>query len=88
MMFDFCKSIDAVPQRCTIEDFNHLTNSPHVAELIERFRAGDAQAKRQLPAFCFHASFGGKKRATANATPSGMVMSPPKRPTPWSMCTT
>lgn len=74
MMFDFCKSIDAVPQRCTIEDFNHLTNSPHVAELIERFRAGDAQAKRQLPAFCFHASFGGKKRATANATPSGMVM--------------
>ena len=74
MIFDFCKSIDAVPQRCTIEDFNHLTNSPHVAELIERFRAGDAQAKRQLPAFCFHASFGGKKRATANATPSGMVM--------------
>ena len=74
MIFDFCKSIDAVPQRCTIEDFNHLTNSPRVAELIERFRAGDAQAKRQLPAFCFHASFGGKKRATANAQPSGMVM--------------
>ena len=74
MKFDFCKSIDAVPQRCTIEDFNHLTNSPRVAELIERFRAGDAQAKRQLPAFCFHASFGGKKRATANAQPSGMVM--------------
>lgn len=74
MIFDFCKSIDAVPQRCTIEDFNHLTNSPRVAELIERFRSGDTQAKRQLPAFCFHASFGGKKRATANATPSGMVM--------------
>lgn len=74
MIFDFCKSIDAVPQRCTIEDFNHLTNSPRVAELIERFRSGDAQAKRQLPAFCFHASFGGKKRATANAQPSGMVM--------------
>ena len=74
MIFDYCKSIDAVPQRCTIEDFNHLTNSPRVAELIERFRAGDAQAKRQLPAFCFHASFGGKKRATANAQPSGMVM--------------
>lgn len=74
MIFDFCKSIDAVPQRCSIEDFNHLTNSPRVAELIERFRAGDAQAKRQLPAFCFHASFGGKKRATANAHPSGMVM--------------
>lgn len=74
MIFDFCKSIDAMPQRCTIEDFNHLTNSPRVAELIERFRSGDAQAKRQLPAFCFHASFGGKKRATANAHPSGMVM--------------
>ena len=74
MIFDFCKSIDAVPQRCTIEDFNHLTNSPRVKLLIERFRAGDAQAKRQLPAFCFHASFGGKKRATANAQPSGMVM--------------
>ena len=74
MIFDFCKSIEAVPQRCTIDDFNHLTNSPRVAELIERFRTGDAQAKRQLPAFCFHASFGGKKRATANAQPSGMVM--------------
>lgn len=74
MIFDFCKSIDAVPQRCTIEDFNHLTHSPRVKLLIERFRAGDAQAKRQLPAFCFHASFGGKKRATANAQPSGMVM--------------
>lgn len=74
MIFDYCKSIDAVPQRCTIEEFNHLVQSPRVAELVERYRAGDAQAKRQLPAFCFHATFGGKKRATANATPSGMVM--------------
>lgn len=74
MNFDYCKRIDAVPQRCTIEEFKHLINAPFVSELIEKYRLGDAQAKRQLPAFCFHASFGGKKRATANAQPSGMVM--------------
>ena len=74
MNFDYCKRIDAVPQRCTIEEFKHLINAPFVSELIEKYRLGDAQAKRQLPAFCFHATFGGKKRATANAQPSGMVM--------------
>lgn len=74
MIFDYCKRIDAVPQRCTIEEFNHLVQSPRVAELVERYRAGDAQAKRQLPAFCFHATFNGKKRATANAQASGLVM--------------
>ena len=74
MKFDYCKRIDAVPQCCTIEEFKHTVNAPYVAELIEKYRAGDASAKRSLPAFCFHASFGGKKRASAHAVASGLVM--------------
>ncbi len=74
MIFDYCKRIDAVPQHCTFDEFNHLIHLPQVAELIEKYRSGDSSAKRQLPAFCFHATFNGKKRATANAQASGLVM--------------
>lgn len=74
MIFDYVSRIDAKPQRCSIETFKSLVNSPYVRECIEKFRNGDATAKRHLPAFCFHATFEGKKRASQNAIPSGLVM--------------
>lgn len=75
MIFDYVRSVtDRRPQRCTPEAFENLTRMPYTAEMIRRFRAGDADAKKKLPAFCFHAHFGGKPRASKFAQPSGLVM--------------
>lgn len=75
MMFDYVNSVnDKRPKVCLYEQFLHLVRQPLVAQLIKRYRAGEAEAKRQLPAFCFHASYGGRPRAAKNAQPSGLVM--------------
>lgn len=75
MIFDYVSNVaDNSPRVCIYDVFNSLLASPHVADLIERYRAGDADAKKQLPAFLFHATFGGKKRLAKNAQASGLVM--------------
>ena len=75
MIFDYVNNVgDNSPKPCLYDTFKHITGSAEVKELIERYRAGDAEAKKRLPAFLFHASFGGKKRLAKNATASGLVM--------------
>ena len=75
MIFDLFMSVgDGRPSRCTIELFNDITRRQAVRDLIAKYRAGDADAKRRLPAFAFHATFEGKKRSVKNAKASGLVM--------------
>lgn len=74
-MFDYVHSVsDKRPKVCLYQQFLHLVRAPRTAQLIARYRAGEAEAKRQLPAFCFHASYGGRPRLAKNARPSGLVM--------------
>lgn len=74
MKFDYCNKLSDTPRPCCYTQFRQMTEMPHVRELIEKYRAGDAMAKRRLPAFCFHATFGGRPRAVKNATPSGLYI--------------
>ncbi|MBQ2365534.1 MAG: DUF3987 domain-containing protein [Bacteroidaceae bacterium] len=75
MIFDLFMGVsDSKPFVCNIDIFREITRRPLVKELIDKYRAGDANAKRQLPAFAFHATFDGKKRSVKNAKASGLVM--------------
>ncbi len=75
MIFDYVHNVgDNQPQVCLYDIFKQLIASPHVKEQTERYRAGDSEAKKRLPAFLFHATFNGKKRLAKNATASGLVM--------------
>lgn len=75
MKFDYVRSVrDGRTQVCTYDHFLQMVRSEGTRQAIEAYRGGDAQAKRRLPAFCFHAHFGGKRRAVEHAQPSGLVM--------------
>lgn len=74
MTFDYIHSFTSLPKVCNHEQFVQLTRSEEVKKLILAFRGGDAEAKKHLPAFCFHATFGGKRRTNQNAKPSGLFM--------------
>lgn len=73
-MFAVVDSVGGRPRQCTEAEFWRVVRSPRVAELCGRIERGEAAMKRKLPAFCFHATFGGKARREANAVPSGLVM--------------
>lgn len=73
-MFAVVDSVGSRPRPCTRAEFDRLAASERVAELCARIEAGETGLKRKLPAFCFHATFGGKARREANAVPSGLVM--------------
>ena len=74
MKFDYCPTVGARPERCLYGHWRAMTEAPRTAELIAAYRAGDAAAKRRLPAVAFMATFGGQKRAASAAQPSGLVM--------------
>ena len=75
MIFSYFSSVASSGAICRKSDFTRLVNLPNVAELVKRFREGDADAKKHLPAFCFHASFrNGGHRSSADALPSGLFM--------------
>lgn len=75
MKFDYVSSVrDTHTRVCTYDVFLQLTRMENVARAIADFRGGDAEAKKRLPAFCFHAHFGGNQRSVKNAQPSGLVM--------------
>lgn len=73
-MFAVVDTVGGRPRQCTEAEFWRIVRSPRVAELCARIEAGEAALKRKLPAFCFHATFGGKARREANAAPSGLAM--------------
>ena len=75
MKFDYCPHLSAKPEICLYDDFKALISLPVVRELIAQHRADPSSgAKRSLPAFCFHATYGGRTRAARHATPSGLYM--------------
>lgn len=75
MIFDYVNSVrDIQPKVCTKDIFTDIVKKQSVKDLITKYRNGDATAKQNLPAFCFHATFDGKKRNVKNARPSGLVM--------------
>ena len=74
MIFNLFMSVgDSKPSRCAIELFKEITRRQAVHDLIAKYRSGDADAKRRLPAFAFYATFDGKKRSVKNAKASGLV---------------
>lgn len=57
-----------------LTEFLQATESAEVAALIERFRAGDVNAKRQLPAVTYMGKSTTGKRRADDMQPTGLVM--------------
>ena len=77
--FDYTTSVGGKTKICTREDFEKITLSANVAELVRVVRAAKdaetaAEYKRRLPAFCFMAHFPKGRRLAKDAVPSGLVM--------------
>lgn len=73
-MFSYVESVQGKTLLCTKEKFYEIIRRADVAELCEKFRNGDKNAKRMLPAFCFHATFLNNERKNENAIPSGLFL--------------
>lgn len=74
-VFDYCATVGAKPQRVeTLAALRALFADERTASLVDSFRGGVVTAKRRLPAVCFQATFGGKRRSNKNAVPSGLYM--------------
>lgn len=69
-----CKKLADKPQRLTLKKWNEMIDSPRVKNLVTAYRNGNGDAKKDLPAIMWHASFNGKRRAIENAIPSGLYM--------------
>lgn len=72
MVIDFCLSVGHVPSPLTREVFERLIDESWLADICKVVAEGNLDAKRRLPAACWQASFGGMKRANANAKSSGL----------------
>lgn len=69
-----CEKLADKPQRLTLKKWNEMIDSPRVKNLVTAYRNGNVDAKKDLPAVMWHASFNGKRRAIENAIPSGLYM--------------
>ena len=74
MNFSYISSFISNPQICRKADFLRIINDPAVAANIEAFRNGNANAKKNLPAFCFVSTFRNNKRKSEEAIASGAGM--------------
>ena len=75
MKFDFTNDIhNKATFPCTREAFYNLVQNPSVMANVVAYRAGDAKAKAQLPAFLFQATFEGGRRGDVFAIPSGLYL--------------
>lgn len=75
LTFDYCENVGSNPK--TIESFGMLLSlfsRPDVKRNILALRGGNADAKKKLPAICWQATYGGKRRKNENASPSGYFM--------------
>ena len=52
--------------------FEQLIRQPWLQAIADAIAGGDLDRKRELPAACWQAAFGGKKRSNAHAQPSGL----------------
>jgi len=72
MNFDYCPNITQLPVPLTSELFQQLISQPWLDTLAAEIAAGSLDRKRDLPAACWQASYGGQKRSNLNARPSGL----------------
>ena len=61
MNFDYFTSVGSPGALCRKADFERLTHLPFVKQMIDEYRAGNANAKKRLPhgASCIRASLDG-----------------------------
>ena len=72
MKFDYCPSCTQHPQPLTRELFESLIRQPWLKQLADEIAGGKLDRKRDLPAACWQAAFGGEKRSNQHALPSGL----------------
>lgn len=72
MHFDYCKKCTQKPEPLAREAFEALIREPWLAEIAADVGAGHLERKRDLPAVCWQASFGGEKRSNTTAHHSGL----------------
>ena len=72
MQFDYCPNCTKLPVHFTQDVFEQLIRQPWLVAIADEIAGGNLDRKRDLPAACWQAAFGGKKRANSNAIPSGL----------------
>ena len=72
MKFDYCLTCTQHPQPLTRELFESLIRQPWLKQLADEIAGGKRDRKRDLPAACWQAAFGGEKRSNLHALPSGL----------------
>lgn len=72
MTFDYCPNCTKLPVALRREQFEQLIREPWLSRLSEEIAAGNLDRKRELPAVCWQAAFGGEKRSNKTAQPSGL----------------
>ena len=72
MNFDYCPNVTKLPVLLTRELFEKLIREPWLEQMAADIAAGNLNRKRDLPAVCWQAAYGGQKRSNANAVSSGL----------------
>lgn len=72
MKFSICRTLSSIPDICSLLDFYQIVKSPQLEQLANEIALGNKEKKRCLPAACWQASYGGKRRANENAVSSGL----------------
>ncbi|MGN0066087.1 MAG: DUF3987 domain-containing protein [Bacteroides sp.] len=72
MTFDYCPNCTKLPVPLTQDIFEQLIHQPWLTAICNEIAAGNLDRKRDLPAVCWQAAFGGEKRSNQNARPSGL----------------
>ena len=72
MNFDYCPNCTKLPASLTQDTFEQLIRQPWLTAICNEIATGNLDRKRELPAVCWQAAFGGEKRSNQNARPSGL----------------
>ena len=72
MNIDYCPNCHQLPVPLSRETFEQIVREPHLKALCDQIAAGNLDLKRDLPAVCWQAAFGGERRSNKTARPSGL----------------
>ena len=72
MHFDYCPNCTQRPVALTQDVFEKLISQPWLKAICDEISTGNLDRKRDLPAVCWQAAFGGEKRSNQTAKPSGL----------------
>ena len=72
MNIDYCPNCHQLPVPLSRETFEQIIREPHLKALCDQIAAGNLDLKRDLPAVCWQAAFGGERRSNKTARPSGL----------------